>query len=86
MRSSVSSWLCCRGTPTGTEVIVTSGEHQGCRAVVMLADQSHLKRPKIRAIADPEGQQIEPIDIDLLEDEGTDIVTVRQAMLARSVA
>ena len=52
----------------------------------MLADQSHLKRPKIRAIADPEGQQIEPIDIDLLEDEGTDIVTVRQAMLARSVA
>lgn len=72
--------------PTGTEVVITRGEHQGCRAVVMLADQAHLRRPKVRAIADPDGNAIEPFDIDLLEDEGTDIVTVRQAMLAKSVA
>ena len=52
----------------------------------MLADQAHLRRPKVRAIADPDGNTIEPFDIDVLEDEGTDIVTVRRAMLAKSVA
>ena len=72
--------------PTGTEVIITAGEHHGCRAVVVLADQAHLKRPKILAVADPEGQQIEPIEIDLVEDEATQIVTVQQALVARSVA
>ena len=72
--------------PTGTEVIITSGEHHGCRAVVMLADQPHLRRPKIRAIVDAEGAQMDPVDIDLLENEAINIITVRQAMLARSVA
>ena len=51
--------------PPGMEVLVSSGEMAGCRALVISAPPDALDRPLIRIFSDPRGVRIEPFDADL---------------------
>jgi putative nucleotidyltransferase with HDIG domain len=51
--------------PKGMGVVVRSGEHQGHWGVVVQINKRHPERPLIRLLYDPQGERIQPIDVDL---------------------
>ena len=63
--------------PIGTMVKVLSGTYQGCQGVVADVDESVLDRPKVRVLFDPDGTRIEAVDIELKEEDGVTVESVR---------
>lgn len=63
--------------PIGTGIKMLSGPNEGFEGVVTEVDDSRLDRPHVRLLFDTEGNRIEPIDIDLAEEEDLKIMSVR---------
>jgi len=51
----------------GEDVLVGSGEFQGCTAVVWTVDPLNLNRPVVMVYLDDAGLPCEPVEIDLRE-------------------
>lgn len=62
--------------PKGSNVIVESGEYQDFKGTVVRPNPSYSARPLIRVLYSPEGEPIDPVDIDLYK---VSDVTVRSA-------
>lgn len=63
--------------PIGTGVKVITQEYGNYEGVVVDVDDSVIARPKIRLLFDPDGEEIDPIDLDLQERTDINVCSVR---------
>ena len=54
-----------------------NGPNEGAEGVVVEIDDSVIDRPQIRLLYDTSGERIDPINIDLKEEEDLDIMSIR---------
>jgi HD-GYP domain-containing protein (c-di-GMP phosphodiesterase class II) len=55
--------------PLGTMIEIVSGAWQDHRAVVAKVHADNMHRPVIRVLENPRGERIEPVDVDLRDDD-----------------
>ncbi len=73
--------------PVGTEVLLRTGPHRGCRGVVVAVDPDELARPIVRVLADRDGRRIQPFEVDLRRERTVLAAIVHgDATLARASA
>jgi HD-GYP domain-containing protein (c-di-GMP phosphodiesterase class II) len=55
--------------PLGTMIEIVSGAWQSHRAVVAKVHADNMHRPVVRVLENPSGERIDPVDVDLREDD-----------------
>lgn len=61
--------------PAGSNIVLGSGAYRGYRGVVVETRSSALARPRVRLIANPDGESISPIMLDLSEHPSLDFAS-----------
>lgn len=63
--------------PVGTCIKMLCGPNEGFEGVVVDVDDHKIDRPQIRLLTDTSGERVEPINIDLREEEDLEIMSIR---------
>jgi HD-GYP domain-containing protein (c-di-GMP phosphodiesterase class II) len=63
--------------PVGTCIKMLDGPNEGFEGVVVDVDDHTFDRPQIRLLTDTSGERVEPINIDLREEEDLKIMSIR---------
>jgi HD-GYP domain-containing protein (c-di-GMP phosphodiesterase class II) len=63
--------------PIGTQIKMLNGPNEGAGGVVVEIRDSTIDRPKIRLLFDKNGERIDPINIDLKEEEDLTVKSIR---------
>lgn len=59
--------------PLGEDVLVGSGKHKGCTAIVRAINPGHISKPVVTIYLDKAGAVCDPIELDLLKHGGVSI-------------
>lgn len=74
-------------SPVGCEVLLRTGQYQGCRGVVAAVDAEDLAHPVVRVLLDRSGRRIAPFEVDLrVERAVLAAVSVGESLAVRASA
>ena len=65
--------------PAGTDVLIENGPYAGCMGMVAIVSPLAMDRPMVRILRDPKGNKIAPVEYDLRQHLGTQIIGATMA-------
>jgi hypothetical protein len=72
--------------PVMSQVVVKSGKLIGYRGVVSLIDPRDINHPTVRILADPNGRDVRPFEVNTSKEKGIEIALASHAILATASA
>lgn len=72
--------------PVMSQVVVRSGKLIGYRGVVSLIDPRDINHPTVRILADPNGRDVRPFEVNTSKEKGIEIALASHAILATASA
>lgn len=70
--------------PVGTEVVVIAGRLTGCRGIVIAVNPEDIQRPVVRLLVDPNGQAVDPFEVDTSQDRDVELAVAAYSDFAQN--